>query len=67
MWLATRLLAIQEQRDALAAKNLHDEIAKIIDSGDLESILFASEAPFSEQYRMAFYKFRHLRAGKDGE
>lgn len=40
------------------------EVAEIIDSGDLESILFVSDAPFSEQYRMVLYKFRQLRAGE---
>ncbi|EJG2193378.1 hypothetical protein CIZ71_RS12125 [Klebsiella oxytoca] len=38
-------------------------IAEIIDSGDLESILYASEASYSEEYRMAFYNFRQLREG----
>ncbi|MBX4774673.1 hypothetical protein [Klebsiella oxytoca] len=40
-------------------------IAEIIDSGDLESILYASEASYSEEYRMAFYNFRQLREGAD--
>ncbi|HEC2096097.1 TPA: hypothetical protein R1890_000376 [Klebsiella oxytoca] len=40
-------------------------IAEIIDSGDLESILYASEASYSEEYRMAFYNFRQLREGVD--
>ncbi|AMG57714.1 hypothetical protein [Pantoea vagans] len=50
--------------NSVRAEALPAEVAEIIDSGDLESILFASDAPFSEQFRMALYKFRQLRAGE---
>lgn len=49
---------------ALRAEVLPPNIAEIIDSGELESILFASEASYSEEYRMAFYNFRQLRESK---
>ncbi|WP_154905686.1 hypothetical protein [Klebsiella michiganensis] len=47
----------------IKADALPANIAEIIDSGDLESILYASEASYSEEYRMAFYNFRKLREG----
>lgn len=49
---------------ALRAEALPPNIAEIIDSGELESILFASEASYSQEYRMAFYNFRQLRESK---
>lgn len=49
---------------ALRAEGVPPNIAEIIDSGELESILFASEASYSEEYRMAFYNFRQLRESK---
>lgn len=47
----------------IKADALPANIAEIIDSGDLEPILYASEASYSEEYRMAFYNFRQLREG----
>ncbi|MEI9629203.1 hypothetical protein [Phytobacter diazotrophicus] len=49
---------------ALRAEALPPNIAEIIDSGELESILFASEASYSQEYRLAFYNFRQLRESK---
>lgn len=45
------------------ARALPVEIAEIIDSGDLEAILFATEYPEAERYRMALYNFRTSRKG----
>ncbi len=45
------------------ASALPVEIAEIIDSGDLEAILFATEYPEAERYRMALYNFRTSRKG----
>lgn len=45
------------------ASALPVEIAEIIDSGDLEAILFATEYPEAEKYRMALYNFRTSRKG----
>lgn len=56
--------ATDAARASLRAEVLPQNIAEIIDSGELESILFASEASYSEEYRMAFYNFRQLRESK---
>ncbi|HFQ6850585.1 hypothetical protein [Enterobacter cloacae] len=45
------------------ASALPVEIAEIIDSGDLEAILFASGYAEAEKYRMALYNFRTSRKG----
>ncbi|EOT7378649.1 hypothetical protein ACNR8Y_002836 [Enterobacter cloacae] len=45
------------------ASALPVEIAEIIDSGDLEAILFASGYSEAERYRMALYNFRTSRKG----
>ncbi|WP_336295541.1 hypothetical protein [Cronobacter dublinensis] len=55
-----------KQHEALAAPALPTNIAEIIDSGDLEAILFASEALYSQEYRMALYEFRQLRLRQGG-
>lgn len=45
------------------ASALPVEIAEIIDSGDLEAILFVSGYAEAEKYRMALYNFRMSRKG----
>ncbi|HBB6759242.1 TPA: hypothetical protein JD366_003113 [Citrobacter amalonaticus] len=45
------------------ASALPVEIAEIIDSGDLEAILFASGYSEAERYRMALYNLRTSRKG----
>ncbi|HGH4619146.1 TPA: hypothetical protein ACJIWO_000189 [Enterobacter cloacae] len=45
------------------ASALPVEIAEIIDSGDLEAILYASGYSEAERYRMALYNFRTSRKG----
>lgn len=45
------------------ASALPVEIAEIIDSGDLEAILFTSGHSETERYRMALYNFRTSRKG----
>lgn len=47
---------------SLRAEVLPDNIADIIDSGDLEAICWHSNHASSEQFRMALYNFRQLRS-----
>ncbi|HFJ9772829.1 TPA: hypothetical protein ACGW1T_003735 [Raoultella ornithinolytica] len=49
----------------IKADALPDNIAEIIDSGDLETICYESERSYAEDFRLAFYNFRQLREGAD--
>lgn len=49
--------------DEVRSSALPVEIAEIIDSGDIEAILFASGYSEAEKYRMALYNFRTSRKG----
>lgn len=75
-WHQSIYMADKMVDDSLASTPNHDaflaevrasalpvEIAEIIDSGDLEAILFASGYSEAERYRMALYNFRTSRKG----
>ncbi|HHR1155780.1 hypothetical protein FVB40_13725 [Raoultella ornithinolytica] len=47
----------------IKADALPDNIAEIIDSGDLETICYESERSYAEDFRLALYNFRQLRGG----
>ncbi|EPR7623487.1 hypothetical protein ACUW0T_005283 [Klebsiella michiganensis] len=47
----------------IKADGLPANIAKIIDSGDLETICYESERSYAEDFRLALYNFRQLREG----
>ncbi|EPK1677265.1 TPA: hypothetical protein QFT02_002650 [Raoultella ornithinolytica] len=49
----------------IKADALPDNIAEIIDSGDLETICYESERSYAEDFRLALYNFRQLREGAD--
>lgn len=49
----------------IKADGLPANIAKIIDSGDLETICYESERSYAEDFRLALYNFRQLREGAD--
>ncbi|HFQ6993738.1 TPA: hypothetical protein ACHSNQ_003730 [Klebsiella pneumoniae] len=49
----------------LKADALPDNIAEIIDSGDLETICWQHEHYKAEDYRLALYRFRTVREGTD--
>ncbi|HBW3346615.1 hypothetical protein [Klebsiella pneumoniae] len=49
----------------LKADALPDNIAEIIDSGDLETICWQHEHYKAEDYRLALYRFRTVREGAD--
>ncbi|HCT2314415.1 TPA: hypothetical protein OTQ90_003189 [Klebsiella pneumoniae] len=49
----------------IKAGGLPDNIAEIIDSGDLETICYESERSYAEDFRLALYNFRQLREGAD--
>ncbi|WEJ90200.1 MAG: hypothetical protein P0Y63_04055 [Klebsiella huaxiensis] len=47
----------------IKADALPDNIAEIIDSGDLETSCYESERSYAEDFRLALYNFRQLREG----
>lgn len=47
----------------IKAGALPDNIAEIIDSGDLETICYESERSYAEDFRLALYNFRQVREG----
>ncbi|MCY2736679.1 hypothetical protein OXA74_11300 [Klebsiella pneumoniae] len=49
----------------IKAGALPDNIAEIIDSGDLETICYESERSYAEDFRLALYNFRQVREGAD--
>ncbi|HIH9735520.1 TPA: hypothetical protein ACYU9C_002802 [Klebsiella pneumoniae] len=49
----------------LKADALPENIAEIIDSGDLETICWQHEHYKAEDYRLALYRFRTVRGGAD--
>ncbi|MEC6161730.1 MULTISPECIES: hypothetical protein [Klebsiella] len=49
----------------IKADALPDNIAEIIDSGDLETICYESERSYAEDFRLALYNFRQMREGAD--
>lgn len=51
----------------IKAGALPDNIAEIIDSGDLETICYESERSYAEDFRLALYNFRQLREGPTNE
>lgn len=51
----------------LLRRGMPENIAAIIDSGDLEAICYEHEYPGAEKHRMALFNFRMTRRSEAGE
>ncbi len=63
LWWQVETPATDSIYAGIKADALPDNIAEIIDSGDLETICYESERSYAEDFRLALYNFRQLREG----
>ncbi|HDU4273946.1 TPA: hypothetical protein R4252_003656 [Klebsiella pneumoniae] len=65
LWWQVETPATDRIVAGIKAGALPDNIAEIIDSGDLETICYESERSYAEDFRLALYNFRQVREGAD--
>ncbi|MBA4822480.1 hypothetical protein H2241_16135 [Pantoea ananatis] len=80
-WRDSQIVALQQKLDAadtlanlrgamindLLLRGMPENIAGIIDSGDLEAICYGHEYPGAEKHRMALFNFRMARRSEARE